>query len=208
MKKREIRYFTTLVITGLLLFLLGLLLGRSITGAVSTKLTDTETAFSTIIIAAVALAMLLFFIYINRANILQLGKNLLSTVAILSGLYALFKYVRDVEIISGMLTLTFGVWAIIWTTNAYGVLSKGSTIRKYTGSFLACLILVLIYSLWDFTTTLIEVNEWLLYSKYIILIFVYTTFVFTAYRIYKIGKEFGFAEESSRIKKLLSLRKK
>jgi len=208
MKKREVRYFTTLVITGLLLFLLGLLLGRSITGAVSTRFTDTETAFSTLIIAAVALAILLFFIYLNRANMLQLGKNLISTLAILSGLYALFRYVRDVEIISGMLTLTFGVWAIIWTINAYSVLSKGSTIRKYTGSFLVCLLLVLFYTLWDFTTTLMEVPEWLLYSKYIILIFVYTTFVFTAYRIYKIGKEFGFAEESSKIKKLLSLRKK
>jgi len=207
MKKRERKYILSLIIMGLLLFLIGLILGRSITGAFSSNFASPETAFSTIMIGAIALAILLFFIYINRSNILQLGINLISTIAILSGLYALFKYVRDIELISAMLTLTFGVWAIIWTVNAYSVLSKGSTIRKYTGSFLLCLVFVLIYSLWDISIDLFNLNEWLIYMKYIILIFVYTTFVFAAYRIYKIGKEFGFTEESSRIKKLLSMRK-
>lgn len=194
--------------TGLLLFLIGLILGRSITGAFTGSFQSIETAFVTILVASVAIAILLFFIYINRSNIMQLGKNLISTLAILSGLYALFKYVHDVEIISIIITLTFGVWAIIWTINAYSILSKGSTIRKYTGSFLMCLIFVLIYSLWDVTGNLFSLPEWFNYMKYLILIFVYTTFVFTAYRIYKIGKEFGFAEESSRIKRLLSLKKK
>src|SRR3989344_5042821 len=209
MKKREMKYLVSLVVMGLLLFLIGLLMGRTITGAVSSNIFESpETAFSTIIIGAIALAILLFFIYINRANMLQLGKNFLSTIAILSGLYALFKYVHDIEIISIILTLTFGVWAIIWTINAYSVLSKGSTIRQYTGSFLACLIFVMLYSLWDFSITIFKLSEVLVYVKYIIIIFVYTTFVFTAYRIYKIGKEFGFAEESSRIKKILTFQKK
>lgn len=198
----------SLIITGLLLFLIGLILGRSITGAVSGVFENPQTAFSTLIIAAIAIAILLFFIYMNRSNMIQFGKSLISTFAILSGFYALFKYVRDVEIISVLLTLSFGVWAIIWTINAYSVLSKGSTIRRYTGSFLSCLIFVLIYSLWDFSVSLFHLNQWFAYGKYIIIIFVYTTFVFTAYRIYKIGKEFGFAEESSRIKKILSFQKK
>lgn len=194
---------------GLLLFLIGLLMGRTITGAVSSNAFEgSEAAFSKIILAAVALAVLLFFIYINRANMLQLGKNFISTLAILSGLYALFKYVRDVELISVLLTLSFGVWAIIWTINAYTVLSRGSTIRKYTGSFLTCLVFVMLYSLLDFSITLFQLSQWLVYLKYMVIIFVYITFVFTAYRIYKIGKEFGFAEESSRIKKILGLKKR
>ncbi len=208
MKKQNVKYMMSLIITGLLLFLIGLILGRSITGAVSGVFENPQTAFSTLIIAAIAIAILLFFIYMNRSNMIQFGKSLISTFAILSGFYALFKYVRDVEIISVLLTLSFGVWAIIWTINAYSVLSKGSTIRRYTGSFLSCLIFVLIYSLWDFSVSLFHLNQWFAYGKYIIIIFVYTTFVFTAYRIYKIGKEFGFAEESSRIKKILSFQKK
>ena len=199
---------SSIVITGLLLFLIGWILGKNITGGLSVSVQNIEATFSTIIIGAIALAILLFFIYLNRGNIMQLGKNLISTLAILSGLYALFKYVRDVELISAMLTLTFGVWAIIWTLNARSVLSKGSTIRRYTTSFLSCLLLVLIYSLWDISIALFNLTGWIVYVKHIIIIFVYTTFVFTAYRIYKIGKEFGFAEESSRIKKILSLRKK
>ncbi|MBS3144982.1 hypothetical protein J4208_05355 [Candidatus Woesearchaeota archaeon] len=209
MKKKNIKVMITLVISGLLLFLLGLILGRSITGAFTGNiLQNYEALFSTIIIAGIALAILLFFLYINRGNIVQLGKSLISTLAILSGLYALFKYVHDIELISVLLTLSFGVWAIIWTINAYSVLSKGSTIRQYTGSFLACLIFVMLYSLWDFSITIFKLSEVLVYVKYIIIIFVYTTFVFTAYRIYKIGKEFGFAEESSRIKKILTFQKK
>lgn len=208
MKKNKKRKSIGIIIGGLVLFLAGMLLGKNITGAYVGSLKNTEGVFSSIIIASFALAVLLFFIYINRSNILQLGKNFVSTLAIFSGLYALFKYVHDIDIISAILTLTFGVWAIIWTINAYTVLSKGSTIRRYTGSFLLCLIFVMVYSLWDIAISLLKITNWLVYIKDIILIFVYTTFVLTAYRIYKIGKEFGFAEESSRIKNILTQKKK
>lgn len=155
----------------------------------------------------IAVLAVLIFIYANRGNLKEFSKNLFGTFALLSGLYVIIKYIRDVELLSGILTLTFGVWAIIWTLNARSVLSKGSSIRRFATSFFFCLLFILVLSVLEITAAVFEVGDWFGLLRNLILIFAYTTFVFAAYKIYKIGKEFGFEREASRIKQTISKRK-
>ena len=57
------------------------------------------------------------------------------------GIFTIFKLVNNLEIAVGLFSLSFGVLAIIWASMAVSSLSKGSSLRTYSVSFLFCLIL-------------------------------------------------------------------
>tara|TARA_Y100000310_G_scaffold144893_3_gene144234 strand:+ start:47584 stop:48228 length:645 start_codon:yes stop_codon:yes gene_type:complete len=156
-----------------------------------------------VLIGVLIVAVLCLFFFMHKDDLKHFFKQLISVIAILVGLGALFKYVQDIELISALVSLTFGVWAIIWTLNARSVLSPGSSMRKYATSFFFCLLFVLIFSIWDAAINLLGLKGMLVYVRYIIMIFVYTTFVLASYKVYTIGKEFGFSAQSEKIKKVM-----
>ena len=64
-------------------------------------------------------------------------------VAVIVGLTAVIKLTSDVsaELTIGLVSLTFGLTAIMWTLKARNRLSVGSSLRRYTTNFVFCLIL-------------------------------------------------------------------
>ena len=90
-------------------------------------------------------------------------------------------------------------------------LSKGSSLRKHTATFLVCLIFILLFSIWhtmeklfDWRRSIVEV---MLYPGYFFITAAFLIFVFAAYQILVMGKEFGFNIEASKIKKIMKEKK-
>lgn len=137
----------------------------------------------------------------------------LAVVAILTGLVAIIKLVVIKELVVGVLSLTFGIMAIIWTYRARKSLSKGSELRKYTDYFILCLIAILFFSIWDTFLTYYQninlvINEAWIYPKYLFITSTYLIFLRASYQILYLSKKFGFSEEASDIKKILDSKKK
>tara|TARA_Y100000310_G_scaffold56220_1_gene51527 strand:- start:704 stop:1171 length:468 start_codon:yes stop_codon:yes gene_type:complete len=132
-------------------------------------------------------------------------------VAIALGLMAIFKIVVNLEIAIGFVTISFGILAIIWTSMALKSLSVGSSLRKYTATFLVCLVFILMFSVWHTMEKLFDwrrsVVEVMLYPGYFFITAAFVIFVFAAYQILTMGKEFGFNMEASKIKKIMKEKK-
>mgnify|MGYP000235847767 CR=1 FL=1 len=157
-----------------------------------------------ILLGVLVLAILCLFFFIHKNDLKNFFKQLIGLIAIFVGLGALFRYVQDIELISVLISLTFGIWAIIWTLNARSVLSEGSSMKRYATSFFFCLLFLLIFSIWDAAINIFQLKGVLVHLRYVIMIFVYTTFVFASYKVYSIGKEFGFSAQSAKIKKVMA----
>lgn len=136
-------------------------------------------------------------------------KVVIAVLGIIAGLFALIEVVgRNVSLFIGLASLSFGILAIFWTLKANAILSKGSSLRDYTSSFFLCLLFILFFSIWD---TLIDLFEWtgtLLYPKYFFITLSYFVFVYTSYKIFRLGKEFGFSAQSKRIQAAMNPSKK
>ncbi|MAG08608.1 hypothetical protein CMO89_03985 [Candidatus Woesearchaeota archaeon] len=137
---------------------------------------------------------------------------LAALVAIALGLMAIFKIVVNLEIAIGFVTISFGILAIIWTSMALKSLSPGSSLKKHTATFLVCLIFILMFSIWHTMEKLFEwrksVVEVMLYPGYFFITAAFLIFVFAAYQILVMGKEFGFSAEASKIKNVIKEKKK
>ncbi|MBS3149762.1 hypothetical protein J4455_03680 [Candidatus Woesearchaeota archaeon] len=133
---------------------------------------------------------------------------LVELVVIFIGIFTIFRIVKDIEIAVGLFSLSFGILGIIWTTLAVKSLSKGSSLRTYAISFLFCLITILLFSIWNLLIKLFNWHNIMIYPAYFFITISYIIFVFTSYKIHKLGKEFGFEIQGSRIKKLLKKKKK
>lgn len=133
-------------------------------------------------------------------------KIIFAFVAILIGIGAIIKIVGNAEYIIASLSLTFGVLAIIWTVMAYSSLSPGSSLRSYTGHFLACLIFILVYSTWNSAAKIFSLSGAWYYLDYLFITLAYLVFVAAAYKINRLGKEFGFQRAADKIKKAMKKR--
>ena len=123
------------------------------------------------------------------------GKILTALLAVLFGVFALVMFVPSVELVIGFLSLTFGVLGIIWALRAKLSLSKGTMLGDYASYFFFALIFIVLYSFWD---TLILLAGWegiLLYPKYFLITIAYLIFVFAAYKMLHLGKQFGFKSQ-------------
>jgi len=133
-------------------------------------------------------------------------------IGVIFGLIAILKIISNPEIVTGFVTLSFGVLAIIWTTVATNSLSKGSSLRKYTINYLICIILLVLYTFWN-TLGLIfnwkeQVGSYLIYPSYVFLTLAFLLFVSTSYQILSIGKEFGFKSQAENIEEIIKENKK
>ncbi len=138
-------------------------------------------------------------------------KYLIGLTAISLGLITIMWIVKQADLIAGILSLTFGIMAIIWSYRARKSLSPGSSLREYPTYFIICLIFVVAFSIALTAERFfirISTGTILIYLEYTLLTLAYLTFVAAAYKIWSIGQEFGFEKESAEIKKAMKKKKK
>ncbi len=137
---------------------------------------------------------------------------LLGFLGVVFGLVTIFRIVVDTEVAIGLVTISFGVLAVIWTSMALQSLSKGSSLRRHTFNFLLCLIFILFFSIWHTLERLFgwrtSVNELMLYSGYLLIALAFLLFVGTAWQILTLGREFGFKGQASNIEKIIKEKEK
>lgn len=135
-----------------------------------------------------------------------------SLIAIVIGIVTVVKLVGDAELLVNALSLTFGVTAIIWVFKARKGLSKGSSLRDLTTHFLFTLVFVLGFSFWSLVVKMLMLEksygDIVVMIEYLFISLAYITFVGTAYKIRKLGHEFGFNAQSKEIEKLIKKKKK
>lgn len=138
---------------------------------------------------------------------------IVAVIAIIIGLTAIIKLVSaiSIELTVGLISLSFGLTAAMWTLRARKRLSPGSSLRKYTTNFFICLIFLLIFSIWTTTGKIVDLRArfgiGVAYFEYIFMTAAYLTFVVAAYQIMYMGREFGFEEEAKAIKKAITEKK-
>lgn len=133
----------------------------------------------------------------------EILKIIFALVGILAGVIAIIKIVGTPSLTIAFMSLTFGIMAIIWTSMAHNSLSPGSSLRSYTGYFLVCLILVMLFSIWDGVVKVFNLTGNWLYTEYVFLTLAYIVFATAANKIYHLGKEFGFQKEAAKIKDVM-----
>jgi len=138
--------------------------------------------------------------------------SIVALIGVIFGLIAIFKIIKHPEIVTGFITLSFGVLAIIWTAVAVNSLSKGSSLKRYTLNYLFCIILLVLYTFWNTVGLLFnwkeQANSLLIYPSYVFLTLAFLVFVSTSYQILSIGKEFGFKSQAKNIEKIINQKKK
>jgi len=120
------------------------------------------------------------------------GKVLTAFLAVLFGVFAIIQFVSDIELTIDFLSLSFGIVAILWTYRAKYSLSAGTSLREYTSYFLWSLILIFVYSVWGTLEHILSWTGYWIYPKYFMISIAYLIFVFAAYKILYLGKQFGF----------------
>lgn len=128
--------------------------------------------------------------------------------AIVASLIAIFRITANIEIAVGFITISFGILAIIWTSIAIRSLSPGSSLRGYTKTFLFCLIFIILFSIWHALGKMLLWEGLIVFPEYVFIAIAYLIFAAAAYRIWRIGKEFGFKEQATRIKRVMVEKKK
>lgn len=135
-----------------------------------------------------------------------------SMIAIIVGIVAVIKLVGNAELILSTLSLTFGIMALIWVIKARGRLSKGSSLRGLATNFMFTLIFILCFSFWGIGVNMLLLKDVygdiIAFPQYMLLSFAYIAFVGAAYKMMKMGEEFGFNIESKKIERLIKKKKK
>ena len=200
---REFLRKTGAVIAGLFLFFIfAAVSDANITGyfLVSGNLPlQVDFGFIVLVIAIV----MLFFVLVNKGNMKEIAKNMVGAIAIYVGLYTITKIITDLDILVGLISLTFGIMAIIWVIKARTALSEGSSLKAYATSFLFCVVFILLFSMYDSYISIFDVKGNITYLKHFLITLVYIIIVYTSYRIHLLGSEFGFSEQKLKIKKAM-----
>ncbi|MDI6737432.1 MAG: hypothetical protein QME12_02840 [Nanoarchaeota archaeon] len=139
-------------------------------------------------------------------------EGLSSLIAIIVGIVAVIQLVGNAELILSTLSLTFGIMALIWIIKARGRLSKGSSLRSLATNFMSTLIFILCFSFWGIAVNMLSLKDIygdiISFPQYMLLSLAYIAFVGAAYKMMKMGEEFGFNVESKKIERLIKNKKK
>ncbi|MBL7100563.1 MAG: hypothetical protein ISS23_01270 [Nanoarchaeota archaeon] len=142
----------------------------------------------------------------------MIGQLIGGLITIIIGIIAVIKLIADAELIVSALSLTFGVTALIWVFKARRSLSKGSSLKELTTHFLLIVIFVLCFSFWNVLIKMLALKDiygdTIIFLQYLFISFAYIAFVGAAYKIRKIGQEFGFSPQAKNIKKIIKEKKK
>lgn len=133
-------------------------------------------------------------------------------LTIIIGVITVVRLLVDAEIVIGALSLTFGITALLWIFKARTSLSKGSSLKELTTHFLFTVIFILCFSFWNIAVKILFLEsiygEIVIFIQYLFISFAYITFVGAAYKIRKMGQEFGFNFQVKNIKKIIKEKKK
>lgn len=133
-------------------------------------------------------------------------------IAIIVGVVAIVKLIIDAELVVSALSLTFGVTALIWIFKARKSLSKGSSLKELTLHFLFTVVFVLCFSFWGIVVKMLQLKEVygdvIAFPQYLFISLAYITFIGAAYKIRKIGKEFGFSVQAEEIERIIKAKRK
>lgn len=133
-------------------------------------------------------------------------------VAVIVGVVAIVKLIIDAELVVSALSLTFGVTALIWIFKARKSLSKGSSLKELTLHFLFTVVFVLCFSFWGIVVKMLQLKEVygdvVAFPQYLFISLAYITFIGAAYKIRKIGKEFGFSAQAEDIERIIKSKRK
>lgn len=209
MEKNMIQRFGFIVI-GLMVFLLFVNYSgsKSITGfSIANQMRTPWLNSNPLTIIIVVFSIILFFFLVNRGNAKEMMKNLIGSVAIFIGLYAITKLAPTADLIVGLISLTFGIMAIFWTVKARNALSEKSSLRKYANISFFSLVCILVYSVYETIISMYGLSGTYMYPKYILISLAYLLFVYAAHTIDRIGKEFGFNDSDTTIRRIISGRK-
>ncbi|MFH1316537.1 MAG: hypothetical protein ABII01_03400 [Candidatus Woesearchaeota archaeon] len=106
-----------------------------------------------------------------------------------------------------IITIIFGIIALVWTYSARNKLAKGSSLRQYISNFLIALLLIVGSSVWHFIREVTPIGANLghaaEYPEYIMIILAFLVFVLAAYQMKFISEEFNFEDQTSEMKKAL-----
>ncbi len=204
MKKKFIK---KTVLIGALFFLLAVTLVNYKPELTGLSVFDSAAAKQTGIGLLVLAGITLLFIMLNKGSAKETIKNVFGAAAILIGIYAASALLPSIDIFIVALSLTFGVMALIWVWKAKNAFSAGSQLRDFTGSFLSCLVAVLMFSLYDNAIAIFSLDAKWIYGKYALITIAYINFVYTSYKMRKLGDVFGFSEQGARIKKAIRTRR-
>ena len=137
----------------------------------------------------------------------MIGEILSALIAIIVGIVAVIQLIGNAELILSALSLTFGIMAIIWIVKARIRLSRGSSIRKLATNFLVTVILIICFSIWGIVVNMLGLEaiygDIINFPQYLFISFSYIAFVGTAYKLMKMGEEFGFNVQSKKIEQLI-----
>lgn len=132
-------------------------------------------------------------------------------IGIILSVIALFIIV-SAEIALNALVISTAIFALIWTFIAKKNLSRGSSLRLFAVYLSYSLIFFLLSSIVQIIIKVLLINSITLLSltwiSYISLAIAYLLLVMSAYRLMRIGKEFGFVVETKKIKKILMDKRK
>ena len=195
-----------IILTALFLLLIMMLIGDFKTGKFSHENVQEYNIKLEIVFGIIILALIVFVVVKQKDNIRSAAGIVISLLAIYLGLFMLIKFTGDINFVMAVISFSFGFMALIWTIRAKKALSKGSSLRDFTSIFSNCLIFLFGIAIVDGMISLFNLNDVFFYIKYILLSITYILFVYASYKIAIIGKEFGFASQTTRIKKAIKKR--
>ncbi|MFH1065385.1 MAG: hypothetical protein V1734_02660 [Nanoarchaeota archaeon] len=142
----------------------------------------------------------------------MIGELLSALIAIIIGIVAVIQLIGNAELILSALSLTFGIMAIIWIVKARKKLSRGSSIKSLATNFLVTVIFILCFSIWGIVVNMLGLEavygDIINFPQYLFISFSYIAFVGTAYKLMKMGEEFGFNIQSKKIEQMIKNKKK
>ena len=127
--------------------------------------------------------------------------EILWSIGIILSLTAIFTIV-PVVIALNALAISTAIFALIWVGIAKKSLSKGSSLAKFASYLFLAIVFLLISSIFQLVIQII-ISSKLTQISYILLAIAYLLLVVSAYKLMRIGKEFGFAPEAKKIRKLI-----
>ena len=122
-------------------------------------------------------------------------------IAIFLALVAIFSIV-PIEIALNAFVISTAIFSLIWVNITRKNLSKGSSLAGFALYLFSSIVFFLLSSIFQLIIK-IFLFPILIWFSYISLAVAYLLLVVSAYKLMQIGKEFGFAPETEKIKKLL-----
>lgn len=141
-------------------------------------------------------------------DIKKILATIIGIIAIIAGIYTIFKISPTKDFAINFLTVSFGLLALIWAFKAYRSLAPNSSLRSYALLFALALTFIVMHRVLIVISIFLTFGAWYNYLNYLIIVIGYLLFVASSYKILAIGKEFGFAESTIIIKEALKDKKK